>query len=406
MTFKKEIKISQNLSDINMKFTISASELSKTIQKALPAIPPKSTLPVLEHFHLQAKDNSLNIVSTDQEISIIAKVDCTVIEDGEILVPARKFNEMVKALGKGEIEFSVNEENEQINITSSTGKYDMKGLSTDEYLNLPELFATDNVNIEELMNLESENSALLSNEDFNYLNDKTLFAVSKDEFRPAMTGVLFQFRGDELNVVATDSYRLVLANKKFDETKFSQEFDFIIPARTMELLKKVDEDVILTPVENNGKVTHIRISIGNVLVVSRLIDEKFPPFSAVIPKDNAFFAKIDKKQIIEAVKRVAVFTNVTSKQVKLKFEGTTLMITGEDADSGTQATEQISYSGNVDNLEIGFNYLYLEEAVQHTDVIEDNSVCMTFSEANRPALILPTQDAQNLLMLIMPVRLN
>lgn len=386
-----------------MNFTVNLNELQEAVNKTLPAIPPKSTLPVLEHLKFELSNNKLEIVSTDQEITIKTEVQVEDATDGKILVPGRKLNDILKALGKTEkILFKTDESNYEIDIETSFGTYKMKGLSNNEYIELPELFEANS----DIENKPVEEVATIPQADVIRLADKTAFAVSNDDFRPAMTGVLFQFRNTYLNAVSTDSYRLVKATYNTEPGQLPDELDIIMPSRTMDLLKKADSDVEFSFIKNNEKVTHIRFKIGKTVYISRIIDERFPPYESVIPTNNSITLTVNKSQLQSAIKRVAIFANDITKQLKVNISGSEMKLTAQDVDSGTKADENISCTLEGNDVEIGFNYKFLDEAIGHLNSNDDDEVVFTLSESNKPALIMPERDSKDLLMLIMPVRLN
>jgi len=386
-----------------MNFTVNLNELQEAVNKTLPAIPPKSTLPVLEHLKFELSNNNLEIVSTDQEITIKTEVQVEDSTDGKILVPGRKLNDILKALGKTEkILFKTDDSNFEIDIETSFGVYKMKGLSNNEYIELPELFEVNN----DVENKPVEEVATIPQSEVIRLADKTAFAVSNDDFRPAMTGVLFQFRNNYLNAVSTDSYRLVKATYNTEAGELPDELDIIMPSRTMDLLKKADSDVEFSFIKNNDKVTHIRFKIGKTVYISRIIDERFPPYESVIPTNNSITLSVNKSQLQSAIKRVAIFANDITKQLKVNVTQSEMKLTAQDVDSGTKADENISCKLEGNDVEIGFNYKFLDEAIGHLNSNEDDEVVFTLSESNKPALIMPEKDSKDLLMLIMPVRLN
>jgi DNA polymerase-3 subunit beta len=386
-----------------MNFTVNLNELQEAVNKTLPAIPPKSTLPVLEHLKFELSNNILEIVSTDQEITIKTEVQVEDATDGKILVPGRKLNDILKALGKTEkILFKTDESNFEIDIETSFGTYKMKGLSNNEYIELPELFEVNN----DVENKPVDEIANIPQSEVIRLADKTAFAVSNDDFRPAMTGVLFQFRNNYLNAVSTDSYRLVKATYNTEAGQLPDELDIIMPSRTMDLLKKADSDVEFSFIKNNDKVTHVRFKIGKTVYISRIIDERFPPYESVIPTSNSITLTVNKSQLQSAIKRVAIFANDITKQLKVNISGTEMKLTAQDIDSGTKADENISCKLEGNDVEIGFNYKFLDEAIGHLNSNDDDEVVFTLSESNKPALIMPERDSKELLMLIMPVRLN
>ena len=397
-----------------MKFKVSLSELNKALDKTSPAMPKKSTLPILEHFNFRLKGDELKIIATDQDLTIMTFLKVDNIEDGQILVPGKRIVDIIKALDNtGDIEISTTEKLD-IKIKTSAGKYSMKGIAPEEYLVLPELFESAKPDIENIKNIsvvdQTKNpTALFKRDEMIRLAEKTAYAVGTDEYRPAMTGVLFQFGGDFVNAVATDSYRLVRTISKPSFGVYPNDLDIIIPSRTIEQLKKVDDDVAVSFIKTETNITHIRFDIGEMVIISRLIDEKFPPYESVLPKNNELIAIVPKQQLLKAVRRTAIFTNKTSNLIKLNFENNLLTLIGEDEDTASEASEQIPCEYTGEAIKIGFNFKFLAEAVGNVndnDDEEKTKVKITFSEPTRPTLITPFPDTEDLLMLLMPLRIS
>jgi len=396
-----------------MKFKVSLAELNKALDKTSPAMPKKSTLPILEHFNFQLKDNELKIIATDQDLTIMTFLNVESNEDGQILVPGKRIADIVKVLdGKKDVEFTANS-NFDIKLKTSEGKYSMKGIAPEEYLVLPELFESEKPNIDSIKDMSvveqnQEPMALFKRDEIIRIAEKTAYAVGRDEYRPAMTGVLFQFGGDYINAVSTDSYRLVKAVSKPSFGVYPNDLNVIIPVRTIEQLKKADNDAAVSFIKNQSKITHIRFDIGDTVIISRIIDEKFPPYESVLPKNNNLIATVAKEELLMAIRRASIFTNQTSNQIKLNFENNQLLILGEDEETGSQADVSMSCEYSGEQIKIGFNYKYLAEAVNNVDDDEDEEtkVILTFSEPNRPALITPSPDKKDLTMLLMPVRIS
>lgn len=393
-----------------MKFSANLTDFNKILQKTLPAMPRKSTIPVLEHLNFSLTGNRLRVIATDQDITIMSLMNVDGIEDGNVLVPGKRLNDIVRALeNKGTFEFHSSEDNFEISIKTTFGQYGMKGLNPEEYLDLPELFQSEKPSLDtdtaEPKDATAAKSAFFTKDEIIRLADKTHFAVSTDEFRPAMTGVLFQFRENYVNAVSTDSFRLVKAVCKSDKSRFPLELNVILPARTIELLRKVDNDLFMSFIENQKKITHARFDFGETILITRVIDEKFPPYEAVIPSEYRMTVKVNKSEFLSSIRRVSIFTSSISNQIKLELENNEISITGEDEDSGSKAIEKISCNYNNERYIIGFNFKYLEDALHNID--DDNDeVVISFTEQNRPAIIKPSEDNDDLLMLIMPVRLN
>lgn len=385
-----------------MRILVSLSELQLGIAKILPAIPPKSTLPVLEHFLMQVDSlNRMYLTATDQDIIIRTHITIIEGEEGEILVPSRIFNDIIKSLGnKGDLEINVDLENSRISVVKQDFKADIPALPASDYIELPIL---DDSKFDK----EESFVANFTAEELQKLATKTHFAVSSDEFRLAMTGVLFQFKGSYVNAVATDSFRLVKVTHLADEGQYKENLDVIIPIGMITLLKKVESATTVYVYKNSqGVGTQIRFDFEHSTYISRLINEKFPPYEVVIPKNNEKIAIVDKTEILNIIKRVALFANSMTKQIKLRFEGAGLYVSAEDVDRNLKANEQLFCNFNSDTFEISFNFKYLEDAISNIDADKGNEIYLTFSDGIKPALIKPDAAGENLLMLIMPIRIQ
>ena len=398
-----------------MNFSIELADMRIAIEKLMPAIPPKSTLPVLEHIYASLSGGELKLVSTDQDLTIEHNLSVGGAGDGKVLLPARKIFEITKALGSsGVIGFEIDDASFDIRVKTKTGKFHMKGLNPEEYLDLPELRESSKPEHDgKKFTHESStgnNVAFFNKSDISKICAKTFFAVSNDEFRPAMTGVLFQFRKEYVNAVATDSYRLAKAVAKSENSSFPDEIDVILPKKIVEILKTAENDVLLSFLENGSKLTHIRFDIANTVYISRIIDEKFPPYEAVIPDDNDKSLIVDKSELLKAIKLVSIFSSNISKQIRVAVSPGQILVKGQDEDSGSDAREIITCEYDGEELEIGFNFKYLEDAVSYIDSGDNNTVKFTFSESTRPALVMADkggdEEGDDVLMLIMPVRIS
>ena len=393
-----------------MEFTVMLSDFNKVLQKVLPAIPPKSTVPVLEHIYMKLDGEKLQLIATDQNITIVSNIKVESESQGEILVPARMLNEIIKALGNtGTIKFETDLENYEVKIQSAKGSYEMKGLDPEDYIDIPQLF-DHKPEFEEAEGVVSSlnNRAEFTQAQLVRLADKTIYCVSNDEYRISMTGVYFQFRETYVNAVATDSFRLAKCTVTSDKASFPQSFELLLPAKAVDVLRKVDSDVVMTTIENYGKITHARFDMENSTFMTRVIDEKFPPYESVLPRGNELLLTADIDEFITALKRVALFSNEKSRQVRFFIESNQIRIFAEDEETGKHGQEIIPCEFNQPEFSIAFNYKYVLEALEHIDSkdTQDNVFNMSFSEPNRPAIITPKNDNSDILMLVMPVRIT
>ncbi len=232
--------------------------------------------------------------------------------------------------------------------------------------------------------------------------NKTLFATGNDDLRPVMSGVYCQFAGSEITFVATDAHKLV--RYKRTDAEASGSSAFILPKKPLNLLKsnlRGDEDILMEYNESNAVFT-----FSDLVLVCRLIDGKYPNYEAVIPKENPNVLTIDRAQFLSSIKRVSIFSNKTTHQIRLKLAGSELSLFAEDIDFANEATERLTCNYDGDDLEIGFNSRFLLEMLSNLDADE---IKLSMSEPSRAGLLTPAiQDNahEDILMLVMPVMLN
>lgn len=373
-----------------MKFTVALPDLHKALQKVIPAIPTKSTIPVLEHVHTALSGSELKFTATDVEITISLSLQVDGEVDGAVLIPARQFNDLIKELGNaGSVSVSVDPDNWLITVQTPSGSFEMKGLNVHEFPNIPAF--------------PESISAWIPKDDMAKMANKTVFAVSTEEYRPSMTGVFFQFTTKAVTSVATDGFRLSRVTIEAPKDKpFPDALEVIVPARAVELLRKIEGDVDLSVSR-----THARFVIDALTLTTRVIDEKYPPYQNVIPTDNDKSLVVNQRDVLNAIRRVSLFANTNTRHVRFKMTENKLSVHSEDEDSGGKGTETIACEFSAESFEVGFNYRFLEEAIKNitTDDDPDLNVRMTFSTPIRAVLITPGVTADNLLMLVMPVKI-
>jgi DNA polymerase-3 subunit beta len=276
-----------------------------------------------------------------------------------------------------------------VEISAGEGKYKLTGHNSDEFPKIPVLDNATSLSIE---------SGLLAK-----AIAKTVFAAGSDELRPVMSGVFCQLTPDDFTFVATDAHKLVRYRRT--DTKSPEAAAFILPKKPLNQLKSLltNKDFSVT-LEYNA--TNAFFHFENVRLVCRLIEGKYPNYEAVIPKDNPNVLLIDKASFLNSIKRVALFANQSTHQVRLKISGKELVLSSEDIDFSNEAKERLNCSYQGDNMEIGFNSRFLQEMVANVD---SEQLRLEMSAPNRAGLILPADDdnkEEALLMLVMPVMLN
>jgi DNA polymerase III subunit beta len=370
-----------------MKFTVSTSDLQRILAKLAGVIPSKSTMPILETLLFELTNNALSITATDLVVSSTIQLDVTGTEDGTIAIPAKRLVDTMRSLPDTGVTFVIDMTTNKIKLSTTNGEYALTGEAAKEYPVVPPFKGSSEVTI--------ESSALRK------LVHRTAFAVSTDELRPAMMGILIQASGPEIRAVATDGHRLARASYKTDIPARLGK-DVIIPAKAMAILAKAVESGSCTVGISD---THIRFVYDHSVLVSRIIEETYPNYESVIPQDNAKIAIVNRDQVIASIRRVSLYASMTTHQVKLELGANSLKLSAQDVDFGGEATETLPCEYNGDALEIGFNAVYLSDILSHLDT---ERVMMKFSTPTRAGIVVPAEESQHesTVMLIMPVRLN
>lgn len=368
-----------------MKFNVSSSELVKALSAVSGAVPNKATLPILETILFESDGGKLRLTATDLEISILESMDADIDEGGAVAIPARRLIETLRQLPDIPVSFTVDEKF-NIKFRTDKGTYKLVGEDPDEFPEVP--------NLDEGHTIKTQREAITT------AIDKTLFAVSNDDLRPAMMGVYFDIGPDESKFVATDGHRLVKYIK--EDLVSDKEVDFIVPEKALNLVQKAlhAAECELTITED-----HARFKSGNTIVITRLINEQYPNYESVIPKDNEKTLVINKEQMLATVKRVSIFSSSTTRQIRLQLHPDELTIRAEDIDMSSEAKETIACEYSDDEMEIGFNAKYLADVLSNVD---DEEVYFEFSTPNRAGIVKPSdeEDNERILMLVMPVMLN
>ena len=371
-----------------MKFIVSSSALLKQLSGINGVITTNPVVPILENFLFEINDGLLTVTASDLQTSMITEIDVESKENGSIAVPAKILLETLRNLPEQPVTFTIDEETYSIEISSDNGRYKLAGENATDFPKVP--------------TVSNDFSITLSTDVLASAINNTIFATSNDELRPAMTGVYMNLSDTNTTFVATDGHRLVRYRRV--DIASDNGNTIIIPRKALNLLKTT------LPAENTDVALEFNVSnaffrFNNIRMICRLIDERFPDYENVIPGDNTNKMTIDRQEFLSSLKRIAIYANKTTHQVRLKLTGSELQISAEDLDFSNEANERLSCEHDGEDLEIGFNARFLIEMLNN---IESSKVEMDFSEPNRAGLILPAEkdDNEDILMLVMPVMLN
>jgi DNA polymerase-3 subunit beta len=370
-----------------MKFIVSSSSLLKHLQQISGVINANTVLPILEDFLFEIQDKKLNVVATDLETVMRVQMEVESKTNGKVCIPAKILMDSLKNIADQPLTFNI-DKNFAVEITSDNGKYKVMGENPD---NFPKEPAADDTT-----GFTMSSSALLT------AINKTLFAVSSDDLRPAMTGVFFELTKDSVQFVATDAHRLV--RYKRTDTKASKTDSFIVPKKPLNLLKNAlpdNEDELTISYNSN----HLFVNHGSTQMICRLIDARFPDYKVVIPADNPYRLIVNKADFQNALRRVNVFSNKSTNQVALNITGSELQMAAQDVDFSFEGNERMNCQYDGEDLQIAFNAKFLIEMLNAADT---DDVRMELSTPTKAGLIKPTEqgEGEDLLMLVMPLMLN
>jgi DNA polymerase-3 subunit beta len=376
------IKISDS-----MKFIVSSSQLLKQLQQISGVINSNTVLPILEDFLFEVDNGKLTVVATDLETVMRIRLDVEARETGKVCIPAKILIDSLKNIPDQPLTFTI-DKNFGVEITSDNGKYKVMGENPD---NFPKEPAADDTTTF-TMPAEALVTAI----------NKTLFAVSNDDLRPAMTGVFFELNKDFIQFVATDAHRLV----RYKRTDIScpRPDSFIVPRKPLNLLKSAlpdNEDELTISYNSN----HLFVKHGTTQMSCRLIDARFPDYKVVIPADNPYKMVVSKPLFQSALRRVSVFSNKSTNQVALAITGSELSLSAQDIDFSFEGNERMKCQYDGEDLTIAFNARFLIEMLNAS---EGDEVRVELSTPTKAGILRPTEadEHEDLLMLVMPLMLN
>jgi DNA polymerase-3 subunit beta len=371
-----------------MNFVVSSSSLLKHLQSISGVLSTSNSLPILDNFLFEIEDGQLKVSASDLETTMRTVLEVEAKESGKIAVPAKLLLDVLKNLPDQPCTFLVDKTNYSVEIAYDNGKSKMVGYNGEEYPRTP--------------GIENANTIKVSGDIISKAINKTIFASGNDELRPVMSGVFCQFTPTDITFVATDAHKLVRYRRTDSQATGSSSF--ILPKKPLNLLKSNlngSEEVQIEYNESNAVFT-----FNDIVLVCRLIDGKYPNYEAVIPKENPNVLTIDRQQFLSSIKRVSIFANKTTHQVKLRLAGSELSLSAEDIDFSNEANERLTCNYDGDDMEIGFNSRFLLEMLNNLDTSE---VKLEMSEPSRAGLLMPAgsdNEHEDVLMLVMPVMLN
>ena len=371
-----------------MKFIISSSSLLKHLSTINGVIASNPIVPILENFMFQLDKETLIVTASDMQTVMITEFEVESKDKGAFAVPARLLLDTLRSLPEQPISINIDEETFGTELVTANGRYKLAGENPMDFPRVPQV----NRNFSIDMDSDMLGSAIAN----------TIFATSTDDLRPAMTGVFVQVADESTTFVATDGHRLIRYRR--DDIKSPNATSMILPRKALNLLKSSLPGETV-PVKAEFSSSNAFFSFGNIKMICRLIDERFPDYENVIPQSNPNKLRIERTELLSTLKRISIYSNKTTHQIRLKVSANELIISAEDLDYSNEATEKISCEYDGEEMEIGFNAKFLIEMLNNLSV---KNISLEMSQPNRAGLIIPIEKTENedTLMLVMPVMLN
>jgi DNA polymerase-3 subunit beta len=371
-----------------MKFIVSSTYLLKQLQVVGGVINNSNTLPILDNFLFELDHTKLTVSASDLETTMASTLDVESDSEGSVAIPAKLLLDILKTFPEQPLTFVI-EDNNTVEISSNHGKYAVAYADGNEFPKSVEL--------------DDPSTTVLQGDILANAISKTIFAAGNDDLRPVMSGVFFQFSQESLTFVATDAHKLVKYTRS--DVHADQVAEFIMPKKPLNLLKG-----ILAGSEDNVTIEYndyyAKFIFENTVLICRLIDGKYPNYEAVIPKENPNKLTIDRTQFSNSVRRVSIFSNKSTHQIRLKIAGAELNISAEDIDYSNKAEERLTCDYQGDDMQIGFNSRFLTEMITNLNADE---VQLEMSLPNRAGILTPVDgldEGEKITMLVMPVMLN
>ena len=374
-----------------MKFVISSSALLSLLQTTGKVISNKNTLPILDYFLLELKDGQLKVTASDLETTLVGTIGVDSVEkEGLIAAPAKLMLDSLKEFSEQPLTIEANESTWEIKVSWKSGSLALPGTSGLSYPAIPELN-------EERKEFTFEVETLQ-----NGVN-KTLFATADDELRPVMNGIYINMDAEGFTFVATDAHKLV---KYTDESSAGGlTASFILPKKPANLLRSVlpkEEE----PIQVAFDAKNVSFRLKSHLLICRLIEGNYPNYNAVIPTANPNKVIVDRVELLNAIKRVAVCSNQSTNLIKLDIASSMINLTAQDLDFSVSANESLPCNYDGDPIVIGFKSTFLVEILSN---IETPSVQVELADSTRAGVFKPVYDdkqTSTTLMLLMPMMIN
>lgn len=367
-----------------MKLSCHKDVLLSGVNTVLKAVSTRTTMPILQCILLKATSQEFKLISNDLELGIESQIEATIVESGSIAIDAKIFSEIVKKLPDNLVEIMVDEMN-MMTIVCEKSVFNIPGQAADEFVQLPQIVKSTFISLPQPVLKD--------------MIQQTIFSIAVKEIKPILTGELFEIKGNQLNLVSVDGYRVSIRKFYFEDD--NEPMAVVIPGKTLNEIAKILSTDEAEMVSIYFSEKHVLFEFDTSFVVSRLLEGDFPKYDQIFSADYDSLVTVDKKQLQLSIERAALIAR-ESKKNPIKFEITQNLLTITSNTELGNVHEEISIESEGQPLEIAFNPRYLIEALR---VIDDEKISLQFTNAINPCIIRQIEgDAYK--YLILPIRLN
>jgi DNA polymerase-3 subunit beta len=371
-----------------MDFSIEKSQLLKELALTQGVVEKKTTIPILSNLLVEVEGENLRISATDLDLGICCQCPAKVKSVGSGTIPAKRLLEIIRSLPEAEVRFKALE-NHWVQVTCERSSFKLVGMARDNFPMLPTLppaLATLPANV------------------FATLIQRTVFAISSEESRYTLNGGLLLLKPGSVTMVATDGHRLALIERDMEVAGLKNELRILIPKKAMgELVKLLSEGEEELPVQIAKDESHLFFSVGQRILICRMLTGQFPNYEAVIPRENKRVVELEREKVSAAVRRVALLSDERSRAIRMRLEKGQLEISSSSGEYG-EASEVLDASYQDEAMQIGFNYQYLLDFL--SVVGEGGKVSLELKDEQSAGQFRPSdQGAYRYRYVVMPMRI-
>ncbi|MCX7973075.1 MAG: DNA polymerase III subunit beta [Candidatus Aminicenantes bacterium] len=365
-----------------MRFKVLREKILDELQLLQGVVEKRTTMPILANILIEAKENQIEMTGTDLEVGFKTKVEAEVEEEGALTISGKRLFDIVKLLPE-EQKISFIEKNDLVmEIKCGKSQFKVLCMTKEDYPLIPEA--------------KFEKKIILPLEKFKEMIDRVYYAIAQEQ-RYYLNGALFIVKNKKIDLVSTDGHRLAYTSEELPELDYKNEIRVIIAKKTLAELRKLNDTYLDFDLDENN----LFFRSGQRILISRLIETKFPNFEAVIPKNNPVVLFINKEAFINAIRRVALITTERAKAIKLEIEGESLKLFSSNPEIG-EARDEIEIEHHGPNLEIGFNSQYLLDFLTNVD---SSRIKFELKDENSAALMTPeNMEGSQYLYVLMPMK--